>query len=63
MLGVVVLRPFNTTTQYEQDLERLKRLTTEEPMVGLSLGAGVLLVVTLFILYLVIYLTHGVLWV
>jgi multicomponent Na+:H+ antiporter subunit D len=63
MLGTVVLRPFNSTTQYEQDLEQLKRLTTEEPMVGLSLGAGVLLVVTLFILYLVIYLTHGVLWV
>jgi len=63
MMGVIVLRPFNSTTQYEQDLEQLKRVTVEEPMVGLSLGAGVLLVVTLFILYLVIYLTHGVFWV
>jgi len=63
MLGAVVLRPFNSTTQYEQDLEQLKRLTVEEPVVSLSLGAGVLLVVTLFIIYLVIYLTHGVLWV
>lgn len=63
MVGTMVLRPFNSTTQYEQDLERLKRLPAEEPMVGLSLGAGVLLVVTLFVLYLIIYLTHSVFWV
>jgi multicomponent Na+:H+ antiporter subunit D len=63
MMGAMVLRPFNSATRYEQDLEQLKRLTVEEPMVGLSLGAGVLLVVTLFILYLVIYLTHGMFWV
>jgi multicomponent Na+:H+ antiporter subunit D len=63
MLGAVVLRPFNSTTQYEQDLEQFKQVTVEEPMVGLSLGAGVLLAVTLFILYLVIYLTHGMFWV
>ncbi|HUV03077.1 MAG TPA: Na(+)/H(+) antiporter subunit D [Desulfobacteria bacterium] len=63
MLGVVVLRPFNSTLQYEQDLDRLKRLSAEEPMVSVSLGTGVLLVVIFFTLYLIVYLTHGVFWV
>jgi multicomponent Na+:H+ antiporter subunit D len=63
MLGAVVLRPFNSATQYEQDLEKLKRLSAEEPMVSVSLGTGVLLVVIFFTLYLIVYLTHGVFWV
>jgi multicomponent Na+:H+ antiporter subunit D len=63
MLGAVVLRPFNSATQYEQDLERLKRGSAEEPMVSVSLGTGVLLVVIFFTLYLIVYLTHGVFWV
>ena len=62
-VGVMVLRPFNSSTQYEQDLERLKRLSAEEPKVSLGLGAGVLLVIILFTLYLIVYLTHGVIWV
>ena len=63
MLGAVVLRPFTYTTQYERDLERLKRLSAEEPVVSVSLGTGVLLVVIFFTLYLIVYLTHGVFWV
>jgi multicomponent Na+:H+ antiporter subunit D len=61
MVTTVVLRTFNST--YERDLEKLKRQAVEEPMVSVSLGTAVLLVLTMFTLYLVIYLTHGVLWV
>jgi multicomponent Na+:H+ antiporter subunit D len=61
MVSTVVLRTFNST--YERDLEKLKRQAVEEPMVSVSLGTAVLLVLTMFTLYLVIYLTHGVLWV
>jgi len=61
MVTTVVLRTFNST--YGRDLEKLKKQAVDEPMVSLSLGAGVLLVLILFTLYLVIYLTHGVLWV
>ena len=63
MLGAVVLRQLNSTLQYEHDLERLKRQSVEEPIVSVSLGTGVLLVVIFFMLYLIIYLTHGVFWV
>ena len=61
MVTTMVLRTFNST--YERDLEKLKRQAVEEPMVSVSLGTAVLLVLTMFTLYLVIYLTHGVLWV
>ncbi len=61
MVTTVVLRSFNST--YGRDLEKLKRQAVEEPMVSVSLGTAVLLVLTMFTLYLVIYLTHGVLWV
>lgn len=61
MVCTVVLRTFNPT--YGQDLEKLKRQSVEEPMVSVSLGTAVLLVLIMFTLYLVIYLTHGVLWV
>ncbi|MBN1762837.1 MAG: Na(+)/H(+) antiporter subunit D [Methanomicrobia archaeon] len=63
MVTAAVLRPFTYTTQYEQDLERLKRLSAEEPVVSVNLGTGVLLVVIFFTLYLIVYLTHGVFWV
>ena len=61
MVTTVVLRTFNSS--YGRDLEQLKRQAVEEPMVSVSLGTAVLLVLTMFTLYLVIYLTHGVLWV
>jgi multicomponent Na+:H+ antiporter subunit D len=61
MVTTVVLRTFNPT--YGQDLEKLKRQSVEEPIVSVSLGTAVLLVLIMFTLYLVIYLTHGVLWV
>lgn len=61
MVTTVVLRTFNSS--YERDLEQLKRQAVEEPMVSVSLGTAVLLILTMFTLYLVIYLTHGVLWV
>ena len=61
MVSTVVLRTVNPT--YGRDLEKLKRQAMEEPMVSVSLGTAVLLVLIMFTLYLVIYLTHGVLWV
>jgi multicomponent Na+:H+ antiporter subunit D len=63
MAGAVVLRPFHSSTHYERNLERIKMLSVEEPPVSIGLGAGVLLVLILFTLYVVIYLTHGVLWI
>ncbi len=63
MVSAVVLRTINSNTAYEQDLEKLKQLSTEEPLVSVSLGWGVLFVAILFTLYLVVYLTHGVLWI
>ncbi|MGC9445329.1 MAG: Na(+)/H(+) antiporter subunit D [Candidatus Methanospirareceae archaeon] len=61
MVSTVVLRTVNPT--YGRDLEKLKRQSVEEPMVSVSLGTAVLLVLIMFTLYLVIYLTQGVLWV
>ena len=64
MLGAVVLRPFNPVyIRYERDLEELKRMYPGEPVQRLAIGTGVLLALIFFTLYLVIYLTHGVLWV
>jgi len=63
MVGALVLRSLNANTNYERDFELLKKQAVDEPMVSLSLGAGVLLVLILFTLYLLIYLTHGVLWI
>jgi len=63
MVGALVLRSLNANTNYERDFELLKKQAVDEPMVSLSLGAGVLLVLILFTLYLAIYLTHGVLWI
>ena len=61
MVGAVVLRSFNSSNPYG-DLDELKRQAVDEP-ISLSLGAGVLLVIIFFTLYLTIYLTHGVLWI
>ena len=77
-LAVVVERSFNPTantqtqtqtqtqtrtrTRYEQDLEELRRLYGE-PAHRVAIGTGVLLVLLFFSFYLLIYLTHGVLWV
>jgi hypothetical protein len=49
--------------QYEQDLAKLKQMHIEEPVPKVAIGTGVLLALLLFTLYLVVYLTHGVLWV
>lgn len=58
----VVARPFNPGyMRYERDLEELRRLYPEE-MQRLAIGTGVLLVLMFFSLYLLIYLTYGVLW-
>jgi len=63
MIGAVVTRPFNPTyMRYARDLEELKRsYPGEVPKV--AIGTAVLLALVLFTLYLIIYLTHGVLWV
>lgn len=63
MIGAVVTRPFNPAyTRYERDLEELKkRYPGEVPRV--AIGTGVLLALVLLTLYLIVYLTHGVLWV
>ena len=47
----------------EQDLAELKMRGVEEPSEKMSIGAGVLLIIIFFLLYLLIHLTHGVLWV
>ena len=44
MVGAAVLRSFSSTNPYERDFESLKKQAVDEPMVSLSLGAGVLLV-------------------
>jgi len=63
MIGAVVTRPFNPAyMRYERDLEELKkRYPGEVPRV--AIGTGVLLALVLLTLYLIVYLTHGVLWV
>jgi len=63
MIGAVVTRPFNPSyMRYERDLEELKkRYPGEVPRV--AIGTGVLLALVLLTLYLIVYLTHGVLWV
>jgi multicomponent Na+:H+ antiporter subunit D len=63
MIGAVVTRPFNPTyMRYARDLEELKRLYPGE-VPKVAIGTAVLLALVLFTLYLIIYLTHGVLWV
>jgi len=62
MVGAVVARPFNPATQYARDLEELKQMYPGE-VPRVAIGTGVLLALVLFTLYLIVYLTHGVLWV
>ena len=64
MAGSAVMRTLNPGyIQYEQDLAKLKQMHMEEPVPKVAIGTGVLLALLLFTLYLVVYLTHGVLWV
>ena len=64
MAGSTVLRTLNPAhIRYEQDLEKLKRIQAEEPVQRVAIGTGVLLALMLFTIYLIVYLTHGVLWV
>jgi multicomponent Na+:H+ antiporter subunit D len=63
--STVLLKPFNPNPVYmrhAQDLEELRRLYPGE-VHRVAIGSGVLLVLLFFTLYLVIYLTYGVLWV
>ncbi len=63
-IGAVIARPFNPTyMRYERDLEELRRMYPNESVHRVAIGTGVLLVLMFFTLYLIIYLTHGVLWV
>ncbi len=64
MVGVVVTRPFFNPSyrQYARDLEELKQMYPGE-VPRVAIGTGVLLALVLFTLYLIVYLTHGVLWV
>ena len=64
-VSMVFLRPFNPNplyTRYAHDLEELRKLYPAE-VHRLAIGSGVLLVLMFFTLYLIIYLTYGVLWV
>ncbi len=62
-MGVVLTKPFNPVyMHYEADLAELRRLYPGEPVHRVAIGMGVLLVVMFFVLYLLIYLTYGVLW-
>jgi multicomponent Na+:H+ antiporter subunit D len=45
-----------------QELVEARKRAVEEPMEKMSIGMGVLLVLSFFAFYLLIYLTHGVLW-
>ncbi|MCK4731935.1 MAG: hypothetical protein KAT65_05690, partial [Methanophagales archaeon] len=64
MAGSSVMRTLNPGyIQYEQDLAKLKQMHVDEPVQRVAIGTGVLLVLLLFTLYLVIYLTHGVVWI
>ena len=64
MVFSVVARPFNPAyMRYERDLEELRRAYPGESVHRMAIGTGVLLVLMFFTLYLIIYLTHGVLWV
>ncbi|KAF5432501.1 multicomponent Na+:H+ antiporter subunit D [Candidatus Methanophagaceae archaeon] len=64
MAGSAVMRTLNPGyIQYEQDLAKLKQMHVDEPVQRVAIGTGVLLALLLFILYLVIYLTHGVVWI
>jgi multicomponent Na+:H+ antiporter subunit D len=45
-----------------QELVEARKRAVEEPMEKMSIGMGVLLVLLFFAFYLLIYLTHGVLW-
>jgi multicomponent Na+:H+ antiporter subunit D len=63
-IGAVMARPFNPAyMHYERELEELRRTYPGEPMHRVAIGTGVLMVLLFFTFYLVIYLTHGVLWV
>ncbi len=60
----VVARPFNPAyMRYERDLEELRRMYPSESVHRVAIGTGVLMALMFFTLYLLIYLTHGVLWV
>ncbi len=62
MVGAVVMRPFNPAyMRYERDLEELKKVYPGE-VPRVAIGTGVLLALVFFTLYLIIYLTHGLLW-
>ncbi len=64
LAGSAVMRTLNPGyIQYEQDLAKLKQMHVDEPVQRVAIGTGVLLVLLLFTLYLVIYLTHGVVWI
>jgi len=64
MTGSTVMRTLKPGyVQYEQDLEKLKNMHVEEPVPRVAIGTGILLVLMMFTLYLVVYLTHGVLWI
>jgi len=63
-IGAVVARPFNPAyMRYARDLEELRGMYPGETVHRVAIGTGVLLVLMFFTLYLIIYLTHGVLWV
>jgi formate hydrogenlyase subunit 3/multisubunit Na+/H+ antiporter MnhD subunit len=58
-----LLTPFNPAyRQKGQELVEARKQAVEEPMEKMSIGMGVLLVLLFFAFYLLIYLTHGVLW-
>jgi hypothetical protein len=58
-----LLSPLNPAyVQKGQVLVDARRRAVEEPMEKMSIGTGVLLVILFFAFYLLIYLTHGVLW-
>ncbi len=62
-VGVVVTRQLNPSyVQYERDLEELRRVYPRDPENRVAIGMGVLLVLLFFSIYLLIYLTYGVLW-
>jgi multicomponent Na+:H+ antiporter subunit D len=58
-----LLGPLNPAYgQKRLELVEARKRAVEEPMEKMSIGTGVLLVLLFFTFYLLIYLTHGVLW-
>ncbi|HID19359.1 MAG TPA: Na(+)/H(+) antiporter subunit D [Methanophagales archaeon] len=58
-----LLSPFNPAYGRKGlELVEARKRAVEEPMEKMSIGTGVLLVLLFFTFYLLIYLTHGVLW-